>query len=693
MILLKDLTLRNFLSIGAVTQAVSFDRTDLTLILGENLDMGGDGARNGTGKTSLIQALSYVLFGVPINSIRKDNLVNRTNGKAMLVTLTFSVDGIEYKIERGRKPNLLRFYVNNTLQTEKEDAAQGENKETQLAIEKTINMTADMFKHIVALNTYSEPFLALKSGPQREIIEQLLGITILSEKAEVVKAMVTTSKDAIKTEEFRVKAVEEANKRIIEQIDALKRRQMLWRNKHDTDLINFVEEFDRLTHVDIVAELQAHKDLDLYNKNKLANQTYMALVARSTTWYEKQQRDIVELQKSYDKKNSIDIVAELLSHSLVTAYNQRVKDKTAQDADIKRATADGVRFDKEIKKLEAEIAQLHEHKCYACGQELHDDQHTVVLTAKEEALAVAISGHNTALDYIVHLGENTIVLGKMPSTLYKTEVEAFRHSSELEGVKQKITDKEAETDPYAEQANELLSSVTTLFKQPVTVYDTETEAVQHQSAVDNLLVQITTKEGEADPYADQITEMETKALQVTNFDLINSLTRTMEHQKFLLEMLTSKDSFVRKKIIDQNLTFLNTRLTHYLDAIGLPHMVVFKNDLTVEITELGRELDFDNLSRGERNRLILGLSFAFRDVWENLYKPINTLFIDELIDSGLDTVGVENSIAILKDMSRRRNKSIWLVSHREELAGRVPSVLKVIKENGFTSYNTSTEME
>jgi ABC-type multidrug transport system ATPase subunit len=120
--------------------------------------------------------------------------------------------------------------------------------------------------------------------------------------------------------------------------------------------------------------------------------------------------------------------------------------------------------------------------------------------------------------------------------------------------------------------------------------------------------------------------------------------------------------------------------------MGLPHQVVFQNDLSVEITELGRELDFDNLSRGERNRLILGLSFAFRDVWE-------TLFIDELIDSGLDSIGVENAMAILKDMARNRNKSIWLVSHREELAGRVASVLQVIKENGFTTYSTTREME
>jgi ABC-type lipoprotein export system ATPase subunit len=66
--------------------------------------------------------------------------------------------------------------------------------------------------------------------------------------------------------------------------------------------------------------------------------------------------------------------------------------------------------------------------------------------------------------------------------------------------------------------------------------------------------------------------------------------------------------------------------------------------------------------------------------------PINLLFIDEMIDSGMDTSGVENSLGILKKMSRERNKSIFLVSHKDELAGRVNNVLMVTKENGFTTY-------
>lgn len=584
MIAIKNITLRNFLSIGNVTQAVDFDKKELTLILGENLDLGGDGARNGTGKTTLIQGLCYALFGVPINNIRKDNLVNRTNSKGMMVTLEFNVNGTDYKIERGRKPNILKFYVNNALQKTTDDA-QGENKETQSNIERVINMSSDMFRHVVALNTYNEPFLALKSNEQRNIIEQLLGITLLSEKAEVIKDLIRQSKDDIQQEEFRIKAVEEANKRVKEQIESLKRRQKLWQTKHNEDLEKLAVQYTRLSQIDIEKELKLHKDLAI--------------------------------------------------------YNQQVTLKTAYDSKLETLRKDISKEDKTRQKLEAEVLSLKDHKCYACGQEFHDEQHTTVLDNKAKLLT---ESNSSLLDLKFQLDELT----KNPVT---------------------VSDK------------------------PVTHYKTEAEAVKHSSELDNLIKQIESKTNDTDPYNEQIDEMENQALQEINFDKINQITKTMEHQKFLLDLLTSKDSFVRKKIIDQNLSYLNTRLTNYLDKIGLPHQVVFKNDLTVEITELGRELDFDNLSRGERNRLILGLSFAFRDVWENLYSPINTLFIDELIDSGLDTMGVENSLAILKDMSRRRQKSIWLVSHREELAGRVPSVLKVIKEGGFTSYQSTIDIE
>jgi DNA repair exonuclease SbcCD ATPase subunit len=690
MITIKSITLRTFLSIGNVTQAVDFDKKDITLILGENLDLGGDGARNGTGKTTLIQGLAYALFGQPINNIRKDNLVNRTNGKGMMVTLEFNVNGTDYKIERGRKPNVLKFYVNDVQQKATEDQ-QGENKETQAAIERVLNMTPEMFKHIVVLNTYSEPFLALKNNEQREIIEQLLGITLLSEKAEVVKDLIRQSKDDIQQEEFRIKAVEEANKRVKEQIDSVKRRQTLWKKKHDEDLVTLATTYDELIKIDIDSELLAHKELLVWNEQKKQQEAYDALIARQTAWMQKQDKDIAILKQKMDDLSHIDFVAELQAHKDLAEYNNQVQIKTLYDSKVDSLRKEITKESKNYDKLTKEVETLKEHKCYACGQDFHDDQHTNVLNSKVELWNTSKSHLDDLKFQLDELVAGPITLGDKPVTHYKTEAEAVRQSTEIDNIKKQIDEKSGETNPFSEQLLDTPS--VTLGNKPSTHYDTEAQAIEHRTKVSSLLSQIESKSGETDPYQEQISEMEAQALQEVKFDKINEITKAMEHQKFLLDLLTSKDSFVRKKIIDQNLSYLNARLTHYLDKIGLPHNVVFKNDLSVEITELGRELDFDNLSRGERNRLILGLSFAFRDVWENLYAPVNTLFIDELIDSGLDTMGVENSLAILKDMSRRRHKSIWLVSHREELAGRVPNVLKVVKENGFTSYSNSVDVE
>ena len=198
------------MSVGNSTQGIDFDRRDLTLVLGENLDLGGDGSRNGTGKTTIINALSYSLYGQALSNIRKDNLVNKTNGKNMMVSLDFVVNSAEYRIERGRKPNVLKFYVNNKEQ-EITDDAQGDSRETQDAIEHTLGLSHDMFKHILALNTYTEPFLSLKANDQRTIIEQLLGITMLSERADRIKEHNRQTKENIQQEEFRIRAVQEAN--------------------------------------------------------------------------------------------------------------------------------------------------------------------------------------------------------------------------------------------------------------------------------------------------------------------------------------------------------------------------------------------------------------------------------------------------------------------------------------------------
>jgi DNA repair exonuclease SbcCD ATPase subunit len=574
------------MSVGNTTQGIDFDRSDLTLVLGENLDMGGDGSRNGTGKTTIINALSYALYGQALSNIRKDNLVNKTNAKHMLISLDFSVGGQNYRIERGRKPNVLRFYVNDEHQTA-QDEAQGDSRETQEAIERVLGMSHDMFQHIVALNTYTPPFLSLKANEQRTIIEQLLGITLLSERADRIKELNRQTKDSIQTEELRIRAVQEANKRIEEQIVSLEKRRTLWLRKQTEDTEGLAQGIADLEHIDIAAEVQAHRDLETYHAVKKA-------IDEANRW-------------------------------------------------IRQIDADDAKLLKQMAQIEKDLGQIASHKCFACGTDIHDNSLDTVKAQREKTL--------------------------------------------LEISLQVLTN-----DTQRSEHQDKLKELGELGTSPKVFYDSLEQALNHKNTVDTLNKDLVARSAETDPYSEQIADMNEQALQAVSYETLNEYTRLQEHQEFLLKLLTSKDSFVRKKIIDQNLSYLNSRLTHYLDRIGLPHTVKFQNDLTVSIEELGRELDFDNLSRGERNRLILSMSWAFRDVWESLYQPINILFIDEMIDSGLDTQGVENALALLKKMSRERHKSIWLVSHRDELTSRVENILRVVKENGFTSYSTDIEL-
>ena len=576
------------MSVGNQTQAIDFQQKLLTLVLGENLDMGGDdaGSRNGTGKTTIVNALSYALYGEALTKIRRDNLVNKTNGKGMLVTITFEKEGKKYRVERGRKPNVMKYFIDDEEQ-ELSDVSQGDSRKTQEDLNKMIGMTPRMFKHLVALNTYTQPFLSLHHTEQQDIIEQLLGIQLLSEKADILKTKIKRSKEDIAMETARLDGLKISNEKVEETIHSLQSKSSAWTTQNKVDIEKLQESITEIESLDIDNELESHQKLEQWNKLN---------------------DELAQLNK--DKSN--------LEATIVQA------DKTAQ------------KLDKDLEKLH------HEATCYACGQELPKEKIEEMQRKIEEEFGDANS-------YVMDLQDN----------IDKTDAK--------------------------------INKIGDLEQRPTTYYETIKEAYEHRQYVDTLKTALKNKQDESNPYLDQIDELQKQAIQEVNYDTVNTMQKLKEHEEFLYKLLTNKDSFIRKKIIDQNLTFLNNRLTHYLDQLGLPHLVTFQNDLSVEITQLGQSLDFDNLSRGERNRLILGMSFAFRDVWENLYQNINLLFLDELIDSGMDTAGVESALAILKKMSRERAKNIFLISHKDELIGRVNNVLRVVKENGFTQYANDVE--
>lgn len=587
MIKIKSITIKNFMSVGNTTQAVNFAHDGLTLVLGNNLDLGGEGSRNGTGKTTLINALSYAVYGQALTNIRKDNLVNKTNNKSMLVTVDFEKDGHSYRIERGRKPNKFQFIVDDSIVNEQgTDEAQGENRLTQEEVLRVFDMSHTMFKHIVALNTYTEPFLAMKSNDQRSIIEELLGISRLSEKAERLKELMRETNEDIKTEQARLEQVKISNEKMEETIRKFQIKNIAWEETHKKAITELTNGITELEKIDIDAEIQQHKLL--------------------THWQEQSQKIKSYEQNLNFNKSNLSSVQSLLE------------------------------------SLSTQLGTLEGKQCPMCEQELHTDKHT-------------------------HLVDDI----------------KQQHTAKLEEQSQITVTIESLEKQISEQGE--------VGERPDTAYSSSDEAYDHRQNLAELKSQLESEKQKENPHTEQIAELKSKNIEEVDYTQINALQKLKDHQDFLYKLLTSKDSFIRKKIIDQNLLYLNSRLNYYLDKIGLPHEVVFRSDLSVEITELGRELDFDNLSRGERNRLILGLSWAFRDVYESMNTSLNLLFIDELVDSGMDTMGVESAMGVLKKMSREGGKNIFLISHRDELTSRCSNVLNVVKENGFTSFATDIE--
>ena len=395
------------MSVGNVTQAVTLNQDELTLVLGNNIYLGGDGSRNGTGKTTLINALSYGLYGKALTNIKQNNLINKTNGKGMMVTVDFTYNGNEYRIERGRSPNVFHFMRDGMElgDNDVENAGQGEMRMTQFEVESIICLSHAMFKHIVALNTYTEPFLALRAGDQRELIEELLGITELSRKADALKEISKNTKEQIKEEEYSLKAKEDTNARILKSIKDIERRQKVWSNKQQTDLETLESALESLSHVDIEGELKNHALLVTYNENLAAKST-------ATSWI-----------------NSIEA------------------DNTKQTALIER--------------LDNEIKLIEEHKCHACGQEIHDEKQGEILTNKSTQKTEAteqLSTNETSLTEHNTLIESIGDIGKKPATFYSTLSDAYEHQSSVEKLAEQIELNKNTEDPYAEQIEDMRDS-------------------------------------------------------------------------------------------------------------------------------------------------------------------------------------------------------------------------------------------
>lgn len=761
MIKLTKLSIRNFMSFGNVPQVLDLSEFPMTLIQGINRDKTdnepeseidienassslSEKPSNGSGKSSILSALNYVIFGESIaNKIKKSNLVNKINKKNLEVSLEFEKDGTQYHIERGRSPEYLRFFVNG------EDLAQGENKDTQEDINKAIGMSPDLFYQICLMTASAPTFMEMNAAGQREIIEQLLGVQILTDKAEKLKEKVKEVKQIIATEEVRLATVKSANDEIIKRNEIQKADYQNKLNEYETNRNKKVEEYEKgykvLAEVDIEKEIENHKFNESVNQIIADNAKITSDKNENTKKLDSLNINLTNIKNSLESLSKINIEEEIKKHKEIESIqekNKEVSTKILEESnklnDVDRQLIEvshtltnlaqqNIGITNETKQLnekiesenkiikdnEDNLKKIENNTCPTCGAKL-TGENTKLSEKYIESIKVSnekISGFRNQIaendnklkeikDRIdvqkkleSSITENKTIISKgiaelqgkiikdLPSVYYKDIKDVYEHQNKINLLNSEIE----KTNKDIEEINKVIAG---LVVKPVpekvkTFYETMQQAMVHSETMKNMQEQIDKIKKEENPYTELLKKCEKVELMPYDESLKKSSEDDLNHLDFLVKLLTNKDSFVRKKIVEQNLAYLNLKIKNYLQMMGSLHVVIFNPDLSFDITKFGESFDFAGLSRGEKTSVILALNFAFRDLYELINEPINVMFVDELIDNGLDKYSASNVISILQKYSEQ-NKNIFVVSHRKDIQARMNRILTVVMELGFS---------
>jgi DNA repair exonuclease SbcCD ATPase subunit len=231
MILFKKIRWKNFLSTGTQYTEIDFTKNKTNLIVGTN----------GAGKSTVLDALTFSLFGKPFRKINKPQLINSVNDKDCKVEVEFSIGNIDWRVVRGIKPTVFEIWKNDTA-LDQSSAALDQQKWLE---QNVLKMNYKSFTQIVILGSSTfVPFMQLPAAHRREVIEDLLDIKIFSSMNSVIKEKIRLIKDEIKTLELKKESLNDKVKMQQEFIEELENRgnaKINVNNRKISDLMNEVE--------------------------------------------------------------------------------------------------------------------------------------------------------------------------------------------------------------------------------------------------------------------------------------------------------------------------------------------------------------------------------------------------------------------------------------------------------------------
>lgn len=560
---------KNILSVGNYFIELQLDKSPTTLLSG----------KNGQGKSTVIEAIVFALYGKPFRKINKPQLVNSTNQKDLLVEIEFSIAADYYLIRRGIKPAIFEIWKNGEMLNK--DAA---SRDYQTYLEQNIlKMSLKSFSQIVILGSATYvPFMELPAAQRREIIEDLLDIQVFSTMNNLLKDRISTNKTAITENNYRI------------------------------DLVNTKIESAK----DHNAEIERMKNVEI----------------------EKLRKKVAEnLSKIEENAANIETIESEITELLETIADKS-KQKRLQDQ-LKSLEYDLVSKHKQLTK-ELTFYSNHDN-CPTCKQEIDH-------IFKETVLTESTSKSNDLIGGIDQL---------------KTKIEAVEiRLNEISKVEDSINSRHT-------KANERRLENKMLMNQMKSIKSDLINAEKEMEEIDQSKLQ------------DFIKDL--KALQGEQTELYNQ----RETLGIVASML--KDGGIKTSIIRTYIPIMNKIINQYLAEFEL--FVDFNLDENFNETIKSRFRDafsFSSFSEGEKMRISLSIMFTWRAI-SKLRNSVSTnlLFMDEVLDSGSDSEGVESLIEILHKLNT--NDNVFVISHRgQEFQDKFHDAIRFTKVKNFTYLET-----
>lgn len=733
-IIVDKLEIKNFLSYG--NQWTEFDfNSGINVILGQNKDKDRS---NGSGKSSFLEAIPFALFGKTNKDITLNEMVNWKNGKKCEVKLHFQKDGVSYIIHRGIKPGMLTLIKDGV-----EVPKLSDKRLFQLELENDlIGMDFKAAQSLLFQNANN--MVSLFNTPKaekRRFIEKFFNLEIYSKATEVTNKKlkgVTDNLSEVSIEvSYKQRMIDDLSEKIesfvYPELGVYEGNVSTLKDQCDTFLDNSPDLEERLENekekVKIFVDKRDELDKEILEHNRKLNNIRLEIRSMETEVkghlrrveeigdIEEQKERLNKLRSGLEHINNLDLGLEGIRDKIYNLQERKSHTELCQNEHETKMKIAGDNLNEWKSK-----GVLDTPECPTCFQEADPEHIKGHIKERCDFYVSEIDGHQKMIE------EGQVIIDGLDRELSESQ-EELKKAENLNDKKIVIEKKIAELSNISEKEREianlqnfnrnieeeLTQEIVKEQSLVVTLEQSQQERLSvnekidcYQERVENLKDDISTKKellskfdnaqsilenqkemsdrllGEHKSNIDSKTQLEGEIVSIQD-DVVKlqKMKDYLDHIKFTL-----KDENVKQYAISNIIPYLQQQTNHYLAETGHDYYVELDSWLDGEIKGYGvGECGFGNMSGGEGKSIDLALKFAMMDVARRQSGSyMDVLVLDELLDSSIDSFGLEKTMEIVRLKQHEDNLKVFIVSHREEVSAfEADRVYQVTKENGLSS--------